>query len=64
MRKTLTFIAWAFVAAAIIYCAVGTDRGVMLQSPGAAIGLGLIGLGLCVSARQRRRPQTSSVRST
>lgn len=55
MKPILTITAWTFVALVIVYAAVNPDAGVIHTSPTTALGVGLIGLGLCLEARKRLR---------
>ena len=53
MKPILTIAAWTFVSLVIVYLAVNPQAGVIHTSPGGALGVGLIGLGLCLEARKR-----------
>lgn len=53
MKSILTVVAWTFVSLVIVHLAVNPDTGVVHASPTAALGVGLIGLGLCMEARKR-----------
>ena len=53
MKSILTVVALTFVSLVIVYLAVNPDSGVVHASPTAALGVGLIGLGLCMEARKR-----------
>jgi hypothetical protein len=54
MKTMMSLIAWTIAAVVIVYAAVAPDNGVIFQSPGAALAVGVIGLGLCLDAKQRR----------
>jgi len=45
-------MAWSFAAAAVVYAAVGPGVGVLYHNPLACLGVGLIGLGLCMDRRR------------
>ncbi len=53
MKFLLSLVAWTFVAGAIVFTAVNPNGGVAFQGGGATLGLGLIGLGLCLEARKK-----------
>ena len=57
MKNTAQFVAWTFVAGIIVFAALNPTSGVIFQSPSAAVGLGLIGLGLCMEARKKMAAQ-------
>jgi hypothetical protein len=59
MKGIIRFSAWAFVAAAVLYLALNPQTGVIYQSPMSALGLGMIGLGICMEMRKRRMQQAS-----
>ena len=59
MKAILTFVAWAVLAAIILYAAVNPETGIVFQSPGAAICVAVIGLGLCKHAHDRQRVEES-----
>ncbi len=52
MKKLAIFTAWTFVAGVVLYTALSPAAGVIHQNPMAALGLGLIGFGLCKDARK------------
>lgn len=54
MKTLLSFVLFACVASVIMYAVAHPDGGVIYQSPAAALGVGLIGLGLCKQARKPR----------
>lgn len=56
MKPILTIAAWTFISLVIVYAAVNPDSGVIHMSPTAALGVGLIGLGLCMEAKKRLTP--------
>ena len=58
MKAILLLIAWASLAAAVLYMTIHPQSGVIYQSPMTAIGLGLIGLGLCKHAREQLHRRT------
>jgi len=51
IKRPLLYLAWAFVAAVVLYAVVNPNSGVIHQGPLAPIGVGLIGLGICLHAR-------------
>lgn len=54
MKRKLTELAvWGSLTAAVLAAALGGAEPVMLQSPGVAIALGVIGIGLIKHARER-----------
>ncbi|MEX0652731.1 MAG: hypothetical protein WD534_10905 [Phycisphaeraceae bacterium] len=55
MKMTFHLTAWAFVALIVLYASVHPTHGVLYHNPLACLGVGLIGLGLCVQARQAVR---------
>jgi len=54
MKTVSNLIAWTVVSLIIVFAAVQPDHGVVYQSPFAALGVGLIGLGLCKEGLNRR----------
>ena len=62
MKPILIIAAWAFVSLVIVYAAVNPNSGVIHMSPTAALGVGLIGLGLCMEARKRLNPAVTKAR--
>ena len=52
MKQFTHITAWTFVTTIVTYAAVQPDSGVIYQSPLACLGLGLIGLGLCMESRK------------
>lgn len=64
MKSALTLIAWAFVATVILFAAVNPNGGVAFQSPMAAIGLGMIGLGICMETRKKLLPLATATRKS
>lgn len=57
MRSIFGYLAWAFVAGTILFTVAHPAAGVIYSSPGVAISLGMIGLGLCMQARQNAMAQ-------
>jgi len=57
MKAILTFAAWAVLAGVILYAAVNPETGIVFQSPGAAICVAVIGLGLCKHAHDKQRAE-------
>lgn len=53
MKTILNRLAWAFAVTVLVYAAVGPGMGVLYRNPLACLGVGLIGLGLCVDSRRR-----------
>jgi hypothetical protein len=53
MKSMLNTLAWGFAVAVVVYAAVGPGMGVLYGNPLACLGVGLIGLGLCVEGRRR-----------
>ena len=49
----LTFAA-LMVIATIIYAAVSPEMGIVYQNPAATLGIGLVGLGLCMESRKQQ----------
>ncbi len=64
MKSFAQFAAWAFVAGIILFAALNPTSGVIFQSPGAAIGIGLIGLGMCMEARKKQLAQQAQKAQT
>lgn len=61
MKSFAQFAAWTFVSGIILFAALNPNSGVMFQNPGTALGLGLIGLGLCMEARKKMAAQAQPV---
>ena len=57
MTSIVNLALWAIVIAVVLYAALHPQAGVIVDNPLGAVGLGLIGLGLCVDARRRRAAQ-------
>ena len=55
MKSIAIIIAWAIAAAVILYAAVNPHNGIVWQSPMSALGVGLIGLGLCKHAHDKQK---------
>ena len=53
MKSALNILAWSFAVSVVVYAAVGTGAGVLYGNPLACVGVGLIGLGLCMDSRRR-----------
>lgn len=53
MKSALNILAWSFAVTALVYCVVGPGGGVLYGNPLACVGVGLIGLGLCMDSRRR-----------
>ena len=51
MKAILTFSAKAFVASFVLFAALNPNAGVIHQNAMTCLGLGLVGLGLCLEAR-------------
>ena len=64
MKPILIIVAWAFVSMVIVYAAVNPNGGVVYSSPVATLGIGLIGLGLCMEARKRLLPADEKARQS
>lgn len=60
MKTFGLYASWAFVAGVVLYAAVHPSAGVIYTSPGVAISLGMIGLGLCLQARQNAQATRQS----
>jgi hypothetical protein len=54
MKTMAKLTAWAFVGTVILYASLNPDGGVLFQGPMAALGLGLVGLGILLETKQRR----------
>ena len=52
MKAWLNMLAWSFAASVVVYAAVGPGVGVLYRNPLACLGVGLIGLGLCMDRRR------------
>ncbi|MEX0777623.1 MAG: hypothetical protein WD042_18105 [Phycisphaeraceae bacterium] len=53
MKAIVQMVAWSLLAGLILYLAINPQWGVLYQNPMAAIGFGLIGLGIFIEARKR-----------
>jgi hypothetical protein len=53
MKSALNILAWSFALVVVVYAAVGPGVGVLYGNPLASLGVGLIGLGLCMDSRRR-----------
>jgi hypothetical protein len=52
MKTIFTCTAWLIVIVAILFAALNPSGGVLYQGTMSAVGLGLIGLGICIEARK------------
>ncbi len=57
MKTIVTFILWAALAGVILYAAVNPETGIVFQSPGTAVCVAIIGLGLCKHAHDRSKAE-------
>lgn len=53
MKSILNSLAWGLAVAVVAYAAVGPGMGVLYGNPLACLGVGLIGLGLCMESRRK-----------
>ena len=53
MKNIAPIIAWTFITTVIVLVVFNPTHGVLFQSPASAIGLGLIGLGMCMEAKKK-----------
>lgn len=53
-KQIIKAVAWVFVLGVILYAALSPTGGVVFQGGWGAIGVGLIGLGLCKAVYDRR----------
>jgi hypothetical protein len=53
MKVVLNMLGWSFGLTVLVYLAVGPGVGVLPGNPLACLGVGLIGLGLCMDSRRR-----------
>lgn len=63
MKSGLNRLAWGFAVAVVVYAAVGPGMGVLYHNPLACLGVGLIGLGLCMEGRRRLVPVKAATQS-
>lgn len=56
MKSIFVTLAWLTPIVVIAWVAFNPDTGLVFQSPTAALGVGLIGLGLCKHVRDREQP--------
>lgn len=56
MKSWWNMLAWSFAVSAVVYAAVGPGMGVLHSNPLACVGVGLIGLGLCMDRRRALVP--------
>jgi len=54
MKSMFTLIAWIAPMLLIAWVAFSPETGLVFQSPTAALGVGLIGLGLCKHVHDRQ----------
>lgn len=54
MKSIFTLIAWVAPMLLIAWVAFNPETGLVFQSPTAAVGVGLIGLGLCKHVHDRQ----------
>lgn len=52
MKAWWKMFAWSFAVSVVVYAAVGPGVGVLYSNPLACLGVGLIGLGLCMDRRR------------
>jgi len=62
MKMLLKNTAWGILITALLYTVVRPDYGILYQNTLNPLGLGLIGLGLCLHARKRAMPAVAKVR--
>ncbi len=60
MKHVTNILAVSIVLVLTLYGSLHPDRGVMMHYPSACIGIGLIGLGMVMNARQRAAVKVSS----
>ncbi len=53
MKRALNMTAWSFAVFTVVYLAIGPGVGVLYGNPLACLGVGLIGLGLCMESRRK-----------
>jgi VIT1/CCC1 family predicted Fe2+/Mn2+ transporter len=53
MKSALNILAWSFAVTALVYCGVGMGGGVLYDNPLACLGVGMIGIGLCMEGRRK-----------
>ena len=56
MKTLLENAAGGILITALLYMVVRPDNGILYQSTATSLGLGLIGLGLCLHRRKRLTP--------
>jgi hypothetical protein len=56
VKVTVHIVAWAALLVAVVYFTVGARHALLFENPLAMVGIGLIGLGLCMDARRGRLP--------
>ena len=54
MRAVGIVLAWSVSAGATVYACLSSQGGLMWHNPLVVLGLGLIGLGICLQVRNRR----------
>lgn len=60
MRKVSELVGWGILTAVILTAALGGEQPLVTQSPGIALALGVIGLGLCKHAKERAAATTAA----
>lgn len=51
MKSLAVLVLWGAFSAGVLYALLAPDSGLLFSSPGAALGVGLIGAGLCLNSR-------------
>ncbi len=64
MRTILSTVAFGAGMLGVIALLVHPSVGLLYDNPGVALGVGLIGLGVCVEVRQRAAATMAARRST
>ena len=62
MKMLLKNTAWGILITALLYTMVRPDNGILYQNTINSLGLGLIGLGLCLHAHKRTMPAVAKIR--
>jgi len=63
MKALAHLLAWTFVASVILFVVANPQSGMVYQSPIAPLAIGMIGLGLCMQARQKMRAPSAEPRA-